>query len=129
MSEDLVRHRFSRALETLEDAKILADAGRWNACVNRLYYACFYAASALLLRDGRSSSKHTGVRSLLNQYYVRPVLIPKEIAQIYNDLFERRQESDYMDFVCFDESRVRPWIGKAETFVEHIGTHLESKES
>lgn len=33
------------------------------------------------------------------------------------------------DLVRFDESRVRSWIGKAETFVEHIGTHLESKES
>ena len=51
-SGDLVLHRMTRANGTLEDARILAKAGRWNACVNRLYYACFYAVSALLVRDG-----------------------------------------------------------------------------
>jgi len=66
-SKNLVMYRMTRADETLEDARILAKAGRWNACVNRLYYACFYAISALLVRDGLSSSKHAGVRSLFNR--------------------------------------------------------------
>lgn len=42
-SKDLVLFRMTRADETLEDARILAKAGRWNACVNHLYYTCFYA--------------------------------------------------------------------------------------
>lgn len=42
-SDDVVHYRLQRARETLEDARILARAGRWNPCVNRLYYACFYA--------------------------------------------------------------------------------------
>ena len=53
-SKDLVLYRMARAQETLEDARILANAGRWNACVNRLYYACFYAVSALLVDWGSS---------------------------------------------------------------------------
>jgi len=61
-STDLVHYRLGRAQETLEDARILARAGRWNARVNRLYYACFYGVSALLVCDGLSSSKHVGVR-------------------------------------------------------------------
>ena len=65
-SRHLVLYRMERAHETLEDARILANAGRWNACVNRLYYACFYAVSALLVGDGLSSSKHAGVRSLFH---------------------------------------------------------------
>ena len=117
---DLVRYRIERARETLEDARILAESYRWNACVNRLYYACFYAVSALLLQTGLSSSKHTGVRSLFNRHYVKPQKIPRNIARIYNDLFERRQESDYMDFVAFEEAQVQPWISEVETFVEHI---------
>ena len=47
-NKDLVQYRIQRARDTLEDARILADASRWNPCVNRLYYACFYAVSALL---------------------------------------------------------------------------------
>ena len=117
---DLIRYRMARAQETLEEAHILADSGRWNACVNRLYYACFYAISALLVRDGLSSSKHAGVRSLFNRQYVKSGKIPKDLASIYNDLFERRQEGDYIDYVTFQESQVLPWISKAEALVGYI---------
>ena len=113
-------YRLQRAYETLEDARILAEASRWNTCVNRLYYACFYSVSALLAQHGLSSSKHTGVRSLFNRHYVKIGKVTKEMAQIYNDLFERRQESDYLDFTRFEESEFSPWISKAEAFVEHI---------
>ena len=111
-TKSVVLYRLTRATETLEDACILADAGRWNACVNRLYYACFYAVSALLVRHGLSSSKHAGVRSLFNRKYVKMGKIPKDLARIYNDLFERRQEGDYIDFVTFQESQVLPWISE-----------------
>jgi len=127
-SKDLVLYRMTRANETLEDARILADTGRWNACVNRLYYACFYAVSALLVRHGLSSSKHTGVRSLFNQRYVKTGEIPKDLARTYNDLFERRQEGDYIDFVRFQESQVLPWIVEAEQLVEYV-RRLTEKET
>jgi uncharacterized protein (UPF0332 family) len=52
----LIRYRLERAQERLADTRPLADAARWNACVNRFYYSCFYAVSALLVRDGLSSS-------------------------------------------------------------------------
>jgi uncharacterized protein (UPF0332 family) len=126
-SKDLVVYRMTRADETLEDARILAKAGRWNACVNRLYYACFYAVSALLVRDDLSSSKHAGVRSLFNRQYVKPGKIPKHLARIYNDLFERRQEGDYIDFVSFQESQVLPWISKAEELICYIAALIEKE--
>ena len=47
-----------RARETLEEAGLLLEAGHPNAYVNRLHYACFYVASALLVRQGISTSKH-----------------------------------------------------------------------
>jgi uncharacterized protein (UPF0332 family) len=80
--DNLIHYRLERAQESLDEARLLADAGRWNACVNRPYYSCFYAASALLARDGLSSSRHTGVRSLLNRYYVRTGKIPRELARV-----------------------------------------------
>lgn len=126
-SRDIVLYRMTRATETMEDARVLANAGRWNACVNRLYYACFYVVSALLVRHGLSSSKHTGVRSLFNQQYVKTGKIPKDLARIYNDLFERRQEGDYIDFVTFQESQVLPWISKAEQLIGHITILIEKE--
>jgi uncharacterized protein (UPF0332 family) len=127
-SRDLVSYRLDRASETLEEARILANAGRWNACVNRLYYACFYAVAALLVKDDLASPKHTGVRGLFNKHYVKTGKVPKDLARIYNDLFERRQEGDYIDFVSFNETQVFPWISQAKKFVEHI-TALAQLES
>ena len=82
---EIVQHRLRRAHEALEDARILARADRWNPCVSRLYYACFYAVSALLLLHDLSSSKHTGVRSLFNQHLVRTDMISKPLAEVYNN--------------------------------------------
>jgi uncharacterized protein (UPF0332 family) len=125
----LVLYRMSRANEALEDARILSREKRWNACVNRLYYACFYAVSALLVRDGLSSSKHAGVRSLFNRQYVKTGKIPKDLARIFNDLFERRQEGDYIDFVSFQESQVLPWISKAEKLIDYIAGLIQEQTS
>lgn len=127
-NKELVSYRLHRARETLADARILADASRWNPCVNRLYYACFYAVSALLIQEGLSSSKHTGLRSLFNRHFVKTNKVSKEKARIFNDLFERRQEGDYVDFVSFEESQVLPWICEVEEFVENIAILVEKHQ-
>jgi uncharacterized protein (UPF0332 family) len=124
----LVAYRLQRAQESLEDARILSDAKRWNPSVNRLYYACFYAVCALLVQQGLTSSRHAGVRSLFNQHFVHTGKVAKDQARIYNDLFERRQESDYVDFVRFDESQVRAWMPLAEAFVERIAGLLNIEQ-
>jgi uncharacterized protein (UPF0332 family) len=114
---DMTRHLLLRARESLEEAKILAGAGHWNTSVSRLYYSCFYAASAVLHKRGLSSSKHSGIRSLFNNHFVRTGILKKEISAIYNDLFDRRQESDYGPFFVFEETDVTPWFEKVETFI------------
>ena len=117
---ELVQYRIKRAYDTLEDARILLKAERWNACINRLYYACFYAVSALLAQKNLHSSKHSGVRSLFNLHFVKTHKVTKQHATTYNDLFERRQESDYVDFVSFESAQIRPLMAKAESFVDFI---------
>jgi uncharacterized protein (UPF0332 family) len=125
--EDLIQYRLEKANQTLEDARLLANSKRWNPCVNRLYYACFYAVSALLAQNEFSSSKHTGIRSLFNLNFVKTGVISKETAEIYNDLFDRRQEGDYADFVVFREDQVLPRIAKADNFIKTIVSLLQNR--
>jgi len=61
LKEDIIAYRLKRARETFEDAEILADHAKWNSSVNRLYYACYYAVIALLLKYGFKTSTHSGV--------------------------------------------------------------------
>ena len=121
----LVVYRLQRAHDSLEDAHLLADARRWNLCVNRLYYACFYAVSALLIQVHMSSSRHSGVRSLFNRHFVKTGKINADTARIFNDLFQRRQEGDYVDFVRFEESQGRSWMPQAEVFVATVAALLD----
>lgn len=106
MVDKLARYRVDRAKESLEAARLLFDQGHLHACVNRLYYACFYAISALLLLEGYSSPKHSGIRSLLHQKLVKPGIITVTAGQIYNKLFDTRQKADYLDLVEFDSTEV-----------------------
>lgn len=123
-SADLIAYRLERARETLEDARLLADHGRANSAVNRLYYACFYAVSALLYSKGLSATKHSGVRSLFGQHFVKTGLISKESAALYNDLFEYRQQGDYKDFFCVDPQLLTPWLDQAQRFIDAIAELL-----
>ena len=124
--ETLLHYRIERARDTLVEADLMAEAGHWNACVNRLYYACFYAVTALLLQHGLSASRHSGVRSLMNRHFVRTGAIAMELGLLYGDLFEGRQQGDYHDLVRFEEQQVRPWIPAAQRFVACIAELLQS---
>lgn len=121
----LIRQRLAHAREGLAEAEVLANAGHWRASVSRLYYACFYAVSALLTRYGYAASKHSGVIALFNRHFVKPGTIPRELGRFYNDLFENRQQSDYDDFVEFDAARVRPWLAQATVFVTRLEALIE----
>ncbi|HOU15888.1 MAG TPA: HEPN domain-containing protein [Anaerolineae bacterium] len=122
--QDYIQYRLERAHEVLDIAKLAADTGAFNSCVNRLYYAMFYAVNALLFRHAYSSPKHTGVRALFNQHFIKTGLIPKEYGQLYNDLFELRQESDYKDFFYADPDEVLPLIPQVQTFIELVSKQL-----
>ncbi len=123
----IILYKMDRAYETLEEAELMGKYNHWNTCVNRLYYACFYSVCALLLTENLSSSKHTGIRSLFNKYFVRPGLISEASGVLYNELFENRQESDYADFVIMKEDFVCPWIDKTRIFLDTIKIMIEQK--
>ncbi|NVM21527.1 MAG: HEPN domain-containing protein [Desulfobacterales bacterium] len=114
----LITYRLERAQEALQEGKILLEQGYGNTFVNRLYYACFYAVSALLLTRGLSSAKHSGVRSLFHQNFVKSGLVDTELGQLYDRLFDNRQKGDYADLVRFDPNEVCDWYDEALQFVE-----------
>lgn len=114
---DLVKYRLEKAKNTLSDAKIYIDRASLNSTVNRIYYAMFYAVNALLLTKGLSSSKHSGIRALLNREFVNKGLLDKDWGRFYSDMFDNRQEDDYKDFVKFEKKDVKEWLELAEDFI------------
>lgn len=63
--------------------------------VSRAYYACFYAASAILILEDRKFVKHTGVRNAVHKYLVHPGRLAKELGGAYGELMTYRHQADY----------------------------------
>jgi hypothetical protein len=115
----LIAYRMERARGAVEEAKILFDADHINAYINRLYYACFYAISALLLTKNLSTSKHGYLRSLMHREFVKTGLIPKELGGHFDLLFDSRLKGDYADFASFKADEVSGWLAETQRFIDH----------
>ena len=118
--KELIAYRLNKSKETLKDAKILFEAGSLFSSVNRLYYAMFYSVTALLLKKGFSSPKHSGIMALFNINYIKTGIIPKEYGRFYSRLYEFRQKGDYIDFVEFERAKVKDWLKQAAVFIKII---------
>jgi uncharacterized protein (UPF0332 family) len=121
-----VEYRLGRAREALSKADLMLANIHLHAAVNRLYYACFYATTALLLTRGQSSSKHTGVKAVFDRQWVKTGEIPVEMGRFYGRLFEWRQRGDYDDLIAFDPDEVATALVNARSFVETIAERIQA---
>ena len=122
----LVAYRVERAREALSEARINLEHGSTNLATNRLYYAVFYAVGALLLANNLSSSKHSGVRALFIQHFVKTGRIGNELADLYNLLFKERTDADYADLKRVPAEFVFENLPNVERFIEAIVNELET---
>lgn len=120
--KNLIEYRLSRAVETLEEAQYNADGGYYNTAVNRLYYAAYYAASALMLANGLTATSHAGIKTMLSLNFVRPGHLEVEHGKTFLTLFENRQSGDYEDFVYCDLKLYNQLLPRTMAFIEAIKT-------
>ena len=125
----IVMYRFQRATETLAEAKGNIEMGFWHASANRLYYACFYAVSSLLIKNGYTAHTHNGMFTLFCKYFVLTGIISKEQNRLYRNLFNLRQEGDYEDMFIIEESDVKPLLEPTEIFIVEIEDLINKSDS
>ena len=114
-----------KAEEAMASAELELSAGHTNFVVNRLYYACFYAVTALLLRDGKQFVKHSAVKSEFSRTYIKPGRIDVTWNKFYQKLFDDRQESNYIPTATFDESEVSTRLQQAREFIDLIRSLID----
>ncbi|MDR0438251.1 MAG: HEPN domain-containing protein [Bacteroidales bacterium] len=118
--EELVRYRLENAKATLTEVSVLIENKFYRTAANRLYYACYYAAMALFVNDGYEAHTHSGVKSLLNQYYFNQGKIDKSLGKMYGQVFNMRMTGDYEDLINFNENDIKPFIAPAGEFIATI---------
>ena len=122
----IVLYRIEKAKNALDEIHRIMPMEVWATIANRMYYAIYYAASALLINDGHKVSSHKGVISLFNFHYVKSGVLTIDDGRLYGNVFAFRQESDYDDFVDASENDVKEYLPQVEVLVEKIISLIET---
>ena len=116
----LVAVRLQRTKETIEELKSNMKLGYWRIAANRLYYACYYAVSALLIKNNLTTHTHSGVMNQLSEHFIKKGLLTKEHGRFFKGLYELRQDGDYGDWKIIREEDIVPLLEPAQKFIEDI---------
>ena len=118
--KDIVIYRIQNAEATLAEVESHKLNGFYNTAVNRMYYACFYAVSALLISNKVEVKSHEGVRQKFGLLFVRTGIIPTELGKFYSLIYAKRTSGDYEDFINHNLDTVEKFQPQAQQLVEQI---------
>ena len=104
--KELLKYRFSRAVETLEVAKELFANERYRDANNRSYYAAYYAMKAVYTIQGQDFKKHKTLIANFNKEFVATEIFPREIGKKISVLALIREQSDYNDFYVASKKEI-----------------------
>jgi len=116
----LISLRLENSQSAMQESKLMIDNGYWNAAVNRMYYGCYYAVSALLICKGIQAQTHAGVRQMLGLHFVKTGLLSAKNNAFFSDLFAKRHSGDYDAYIFFDEEITKSLYPQAIEFIEDI---------
>ena len=125
--QTLIMLWLEKAGDALASAELELKQGHTSFAVNRLYYACFYAVTALLLQDEKQFTRHSAVKSEFVKTYIKSGRIDVKWNKFYQKLFDDRQEGDYIPTVIFEVQGISIRLQQAHEFIKIIRGLIESR--
>jgi uncharacterized protein (UPF0332 family) len=119
-NQTIINYWFEKAKEDLASANGNYSMGRHANAVRDAYFACFHAFSSLLLKSGKTFSKHKEVRVALHRDFVRMKKIDSRWGKHYDWLYDNRQKADYRPLAVFEPDQVKEIIEQSEEFVAEM---------
>ena len=123
---DYVKKYLQVAESTIVEAEMLLDGGQLRGAINRIYYASFYAVSALLEAEHFNSKKHSGVRSIFNKEFIQTGKLELKHAAFFNSIFDLRNDVDYLMDAVLDFTKVKVSLENAKSLLEAIKAYIYS---
>ncbi|OQY41959.1 MAG: hypothetical protein B6240_14465 [Desulfobacteraceae bacterium 4572_87] len=120
----LVSYWMEKAHESLAAGRSEYESGRLTTAVRNLYYASFYALTALLLKEGRSFKKHTGIKAALHKDLIKEGIVEPQWGKFYNRIFDSRHEGDYQPLRVFQAEEVNSYLEQCAGFIARMETLL-----
>ena len=118
--KEVVKFRMEKAKNTFSEIALLTSNELWYTAANRLYYACYYAVMALLIKNGIETKTHQGVINRFGLHFVKTEIFSKNEGKLFKNLFELRQDSDYADWIDIIDEDVMPIIEPVRKFIDKV---------
>ena len=115
--QDYVLLSLEKAKKTLREAKGNIEMEFWDSAANRLYYACFHAAEALLNEHGFFPKTHSGLSGLLGLHFIQTGIINEQQGSDYSRILKLREKADYNNRITVTLEEVKQSIIPAENFI------------
>lgn len=123
----VVAYRLEKAGRAYEQAKGNVKLGYWEVTANRLYYAAYYAVSALLIANGHTARTHEGVIRVFGLNFIKAGVLDERFGKLYSRLFTLRLTGDYNDHYNLDADDVMPLIEPTGELIDAVS--FETKKS
>jgi uncharacterized protein (UPF0332 family) len=116
----VIAYRIQKSEAAMIEARDNAELKHWSLVANRLYYAVFHMASALIVDKGFTTKSHAGLICLLGQEFVVRGLLDKDDSHLASRLLNMRQAGDYDDMFDWEEDDVAPLFPKTEKLLKKM---------
>lgn len=120
----LIKYRLEQANETISEAELLLNHGKYRAAVNRIYYGMFYALLALGNKYQFATSKHGQLIGWFNREFIKGNKFDRKYGKYLREAFEVRNQGDYDAYIEFSEENVVQRLERMKDFVSAIERHI-----
>lgn len=124
MTNDEIVGLLDKARDSIGAAHLLHEGDYYSVAVSRAYYAMFYCAKALLLKQGQSFSKHSAVIAAFGKEFAKTRQLDPQLHRHLLDAFRLRQSADYDQFVEISAEQTEEQIRRAREFLAAAANYL-----
>lgn len=124
--KELIAYRLEKSKQAMRQAEIMAEHEMYDNAVTRLYYACFYVASALMIKNHIECGSHRGIKTMLALKFVKTGLLDPKFVRIFSELLNGRQLSDYEDFFYQNQESYIKYKEDANEFIRTLSKMIEA---
>ena len=125
---EIVKYRLEKSLRTYNEAVGSIANGYVETAANRLYFAAYYAVSALLVSYKYEASTHNGVIQMFGKAFIKSKVLERRYGTIFNQLFSLRMTGDYEDRRFLDiEEDVKPLIEPTKELIDVVSVMAQEQ--
>lgn len=121
---ETIEKYFQKALDCLEDSRLLIENTRFDGAINRAYYAYFDAIRTLLLIHDYTSKTHNGIHSKFRELYIKTGVFEQKYSELLGEITQLRQGSDYEAWIELEHEDATFAYEAAKDFLEEVKKYL-----